>query len=479
MAVLNTAIRGAQIQDAVAGAGLSKDASDNFQVNVDDSSIEISADTLQVAPSGITETHLNTSVAGDGLSGGEGTPLAVNVDTTSIEIDSDTLRVVPSGINSTHIDQGDYYDYRTPGGSIDVATPSGDWNAANKSYVDSVAQGLDPKDSCIAIEASGNLALSGTAATPDGVSLSAGDRVLLNAQTDAKENGIWVVAAGAWTRPTDFAVGDDAAGAFTFITQGNIYADTGWVCTTDEPNDIIGTDDLAFSQFSGAGQITAGAGLTKTGDQLDVGENAAGAIKANADDLQLQINSSTLQITGAAPGTLDVKASGITNSMLFGAISDDKLVEDYIKTTEVDNSTIEFTTSTLNVVASGITTTEIADDAVEEWQINIGNTAQDGYVLSWNQTLGQMEWSAGVSPSGVTESDIAMDNFTGTPNGATTIFTLTSQPVANSVQVYLNGLYQEEGAGNDYVLNALAKTLTFTVAPLTGDLLIAHYIIDN
>lgn len=79
----------------------------------------------------------------------------------------------------------------------------------------------------------------------------------------------------------------------------------------------------------------------------------------------------------------------------------------------------------------------------------------------------------------ITESDIQVENESANCDGGTVIFNLTSIPIANSVQVFLNGLLQEEGSGKDYVLDAGSKTVTFVTAPLTGDILIIHYLIND
>lgn len=155
----------------------------------------------------------------------------------------------------------------------DLAQPVDPQDAATKSYVDASSLGLDIKSSVRAATEPGvNITLSGTQ-TVDGVALTAGQRILVKDQTDMTENGIYVVAAGAWARSLDAA--DSATvspGLFTFVEEGTINADTGWVLTTDGDNGSIdvGQVDIEFTQFTGVGQITAGAGLTKTGPALDV-----------------------------------------------------------------------------------------------------------------------------------------------------------------------------------------------------------------
>jgi len=164
-----------------------------------------------------------------------------------------------------------------------LADPVGAQDAATKAYVDAARQGLDVKDS-VRVATTANIALSATQ-TVDGVALVAGDRVLVKDQSTASANGIYVVAAGAWTRATDADTSPKVtAGMFTFVEEGTANADSGWVLTTNAPI-TLGTTSLAFTQFSGAGQLTAGAGLTKTGNTLDVG--AGTGIQVNADDIAL------------------------------------------------------------------------------------------------------------------------------------------------------------------------------------------------
>lgn len=166
-----------------------------------------------------------------------------------------------------------------------LADPDSAQDAATKSYVDATKQGLDVKDS-VRVATTANITLSGTQ-TIDGISVIAGNRVLVKNQTTASANGIYVVAAGAWSRANDFDTsGKVTSGAFTFVEVGTAGADSGFVLTTDGAI-TLGTTALAFTQFSGAGQIVAGAGLTKTGNTLDVGTASTGRIVVNADNIDL------------------------------------------------------------------------------------------------------------------------------------------------------------------------------------------------
>jgi hypothetical protein len=152
-----------------------------------------------------------------------------------------------------------------------LADPTLAQDAATKAYVDAVKTGLDVKES-VKVATTANIAtLSGTM-TIDAVGVVAGDRVLVKDQTTGSQNGIWVVATGAWSRATD-ADTEINPGMFVFVEQGTANADSGWVMTADGAI-TVGTTALTFAQFSGAGQITAGTGLTKTGNTI----NAAGTV---------------------------------------------------------------------------------------------------------------------------------------------------------------------------------------------------------
>jgi hypothetical protein len=141
-------------------------------------------------------------------------------------------------------------------------TPTASTDIANKLYVDTVAQGLDAKASCVAATTA-DITLTG-AQTIDGVSIVAGNRVLVKNQSLSQNNGIYLCASGSWTRTTDANTWDALTSAFTFIEQGTANGDCGFVCTANAGG-TLGTTALPWSQFSGAGTFTAGTGLTLTG----------------------------------------------------------------------------------------------------------------------------------------------------------------------------------------------------------------------
>lgn len=199
---------------------------------------------------------------------------------------------------------------------------------AVKSYVDAVAQGLSVKKSCILATAAalpantylaGVITITATGTlTVDGTVTALNDRILVKDESSALKNGIYTVTtagaigvAAVLTRSTDMDASAEFPGAFAFIETGTVNAAAGFVCT-NSTNPNVGTDAINWTQFSGAGEITAGAALTKSGNTLDVA-----------------VDGSSIEVSSDA---LRVKALGITNAMLAGSIAASKLVGSDITT---------------------------------------------------------------------------------------------------------------------------------------------------
>lgn len=169
-----------------------------------------------------------------------------------------------------------------------LAEPTSASDAATKSYVDTAVQGIDWKGS-VRVATTANVNLSTELENGDvidGVTLATGNRVLVKSQTNAAQNGIYVVkASGAPDRSTDADVATEVTASFAvFVEEGTANADSGYVLTTDGAV-TIGTTELVFTQFTGLGQVIAGTGLTKTGNTLNVG--AGTGIVVNADTIAI------------------------------------------------------------------------------------------------------------------------------------------------------------------------------------------------
>jgi len=184
-----------------------------------------------------------------------------------------------------------------------LATPTADQDAATKAYVDSIAQGIDAKASCRAATTA-NITLSG-AQTIDGVAVIAGDRVLVKNQSSAAENGIYVAAASTWSRAADANTWDELVAAYTFIENGTDNGNNGYICTI-APGGTLGVTAVTWAQFSGAGQITAGQGLSKTGNTIQVNTASSSRIVIGADDIDL----ATTGVTASTYKSVTVDAYG-------------------------------------------------------------------------------------------------------------------------------------------------------------------------
>jgi hypothetical protein len=242
--------------------------------------------------------------------------------------------------------------------------PSSDLHAATKAYVDSVTEGLHIHPSVVAATTA-NVALATALENGDvldGVTLATNDRILVKNQTTQSENGIYVVqASGQPTRATDFDTASEIdSGDFVFVSSGTANASTGWV-QINKPV-TIGTDAIAFSQFSGSGTYVAGTGLTLTGNSFSVndpvasqsgnsgkylttdGTNtswgtvsgysaptlgttsvASGATVSNLDAITINsttIPSSVTLVSTAATQTLTSKTLNLTNNTLTGTLAE-------------------------------------------------------------------------------------------------------------------------------------------------------------
>jgi len=265
------------------------------------------------------------------------------------------------------------------------AVPTQGTHAASKSYVDNLLTGLDWKNSVrvastanVAVTytatggTSGRGAITGAPSTLDGVTLQAGDRILLKDQTAGAQNGIWVVTTvgtgsnGVWDRATDFdSDAEVTANSAMFVSEGTVNGDSAWVLTTNDPIVIGGASGtaLSFAQFSGASQITAGAGLTKTGNTIDVGTASSSRIVVNADNIDLATTAVSAGSYGSATQvpTFTVDAYGrltaASNTTLNGSSANNGLSLSGTTTvlggTLVANTTIGLASFNLNLAASG------------------------------------------------------------------------------------------------------------------------------
>lgn len=305
---------------------------------------------------------------------------------------------------------------------ISLAIPTADTDAANKLYVDNlVGNGLAIKDAVRFKTTSDPITLSGLGVQVDAgdwtAPLTAGDRILVDNLADTTQNGIYIAAVGAWTRASDFnSALNIKPNSFFFVSEGTKFADTGWVMVTDAPI-VVDTSELLFMQFSSAGVIVPGDYLSKSGVMLNV-RAGAGLGNDGSNNLTITLADSSLFVDGTGLRLADLPAAQV----LVGSAAD--------KATPV-TLTGDISINDTGVVAVAATVAKYANFVYSEVP-------------------------------------------TGLINGANTSFALASTPKAGTARVYMNGVRQQAGAGNDYTISG--STITYLAAPLTGDILLVDYV---
>jgi hypothetical protein len=278
----------------------------------------------------------------------------------------------------------------------DVADPVNPQDAATKAYVDAARSGLDVKAS-VRVASTQNVDISGGtfAGTIDGVIPVTGDRVLLKDQTNGAQNGIYTYDSSS----TSFVRASDAdsdlkvtSGMFTFVEEGNQGGNNGYVLTTDNPI-TLNTTELEFVQFSGAGQITAGDGLVKDGNTINV-VGTTDRIKVSPDSIDIdaayvgQSSITTLGTitTGEWQGTTLAVAHGGTGATTavdaranLGATT--KHAESNPLLTSVGGEVTWTVVHTLDTEDVTVQVRDVASGALVEVDVVISSSTQ--VVLSW------------------------------------------------------------------------------------------------
>ena len=285
--------------------------------------------------------------------------MAIQIASEQIKDSAITTSKLNGSIPSSKLDLTGTYNFAS--GVLRCATPSGDNDATPKSYVDAIAGGGVYWKEPVRVATTANIDLTAdlqNGDSLDGVSLSTGDRVLVKNQSTQSANGIYVVvASGSASRSGDCNTADELNGAAVFCKEGNSSADQGFIQTSEIAN--LGSDNVVWVQFTGLGQITAGQGLSKTGNTIDV-----------------SVDDSSIEISG---DSLRVKASGITNAMLSGSVANAKLANSTISGVALGNNLASLTTAT----NGGIQLTSYNGSAgVSDLAMDIGDLADGALSLT-------------------------------------------------------------------------------------------------
>ena len=354
-----------------------------------------------------------------------------NIANASLVNDSVTIGTTSIDLGATSL---------TLGGLTSIALtqdPVSALQAATKQYVDNVAQGLDVKASCIAATTA-NISLSG-AQTIDGVSVVAGDRVLVKNQTAPEENGIYVAANSTWSRSADANTWDELRSAFTFIEQGTTYADTGWVCTIDAGG-TLGVTAVTWSQFSGVGTYTAGTGLTLTGSVFSITNTAVTPASYGAADktLTATVNAQG-QLTALADTPIAITNSQVSGSAASGANSDITSMSGLTGGISTPDF-IQFDTTANVTDATG----KLYYDDTDQFQTLVFQ--MNGNVV---QHIGEEQFFRIKCSGSITKGQVVA--FAGTVGASGGLIGAAATGLTSTQSNYVIGVADESGSNNDWI----------------------------
>jgi hypothetical protein len=237
------------------------------------------------------------------LIGPAGTPFYA-----SISPNQSGLNITNSTINSTTIGAITPSTGAFSSGTV-AAAPTGATDLVNKQYVDYYAAGLSWK-APVTVASTVNIPTLSGLLTVDTVTLVAGETILVKNQTNAADNGIYVVSAGAWTRSVGADVWEEFIGAIVFVVEGT-QTGSAWFCTA-QPGGTLGVTAINWSNFSVASTYTAGTGLTLTGTQFSITPVGAAGTYGSASSVPVFITNASGQVTSVTNTAIAIANTAVS-----------------------------------------------------------------------------------------------------------------------------------------------------------------------
>jgi len=394
------------------------------------------------------------------------------IDTRELKDLSVTTAKLAGTISASKIDLTDTFDFSS--GTLTVATPTQDGHPATKLYVDGQLQGLDIKDSVVAAttavmavsasssttaqtiilaDGDGGFDASNDTFTVDGISIANDGRVLIkdginidNVGLDQKVNGIYTVGnltnnTLILTRSTDADTSAELSpGSFCFVEQGTDNGDSGFVASHDS-NPTLGTDNITYTQFSGAGAVGAGDGLSKAGSTLSVNLDSDSGLAVSASGLKLDgtVLADSTSVTVASDSVLAV----------VGSATEELSITTLINAIAANGLTATNGALSVNVLSTGGLAHSSGDLIVQKPDTSLTSDATGLKVNLHADGSIAIKGTAGIAAPIMFGSDLSQNPTAAVSADATTTgLAITNTPASSGiVRVSVNGVSAEVGFG--------------------------------
>ena len=268
---------------------------------------------------------------------GQGQPFYATINPSQSGLNIINSTINSSTIGATTPSTGVFTNISTTTGQISNA-PVNPADITNKLYVDTIAQGLNPKAAC-KVGTLISITLSGLQ-TIDGYTTLAGDRVLVKNQGTTSQNGIYIASASAWTRAVDMDVWAEVPGAYTVLLNGS-QANTGWVSTSADTG-TINVTPITFVQFSGVSTYYAGTGLTLTSNTFSITPVGTAGTYGSASSVPVFVTNASGQVTSVTNTSIAIANTQVSG---LGTMSTQNANAVAITGGSIDGTTVGATTA--------------------------------------------------------------------------------------------------------------------------------------